>query len=132
MEAISITVATPITTPRMVRNERSLLVRRFSSATDMPRAGSRRASPTSPQRGDRIEPRGTAGRVHPEDDAGARPEQERHPHRPGRDPGGEGAHGSNQQGEDPSAQNAHDSAETGEQDGLDEKLAADVPLARAE
>src|ERR1041384_2014835 len=73
MDAISITVATPITTPRMVRKERSLLVRSASRATATPSSRLRRitAALLLPERGDGIEPGGAGGGVDAEEDTAA-------------------------------------------------------------
>jgi hypothetical protein len=62
MDAIVITVATPITTPRMVSPERSLFVRSWSRAMSQPSVtewsltGGRRPASFGPQRRDRIQP----------------------------------------------------------------------------
>ena len=75
IEAIAITVVTPMTTPRMVRPERSLLARRESKAIADPFAhvadaeAGRHARLFGAERGDRVEPRGPGGREHAEDDA---------------------------------------------------------------
>src|SRR5690606_23590299 len=99
IEAIAITVATPITTPRMVSPARSLLARSESSAIRMPSSALRISIPPPrgpvaasflAQRGDGVEPGGAARGVDAEEHAGAGAEEQGHGHRPGGDPGGEG------------------------------------------
>src|SRR5690348_366644 len=95
IEAMAMTVVTPITTPRIVSAERSLLVRSESKATAtpsprfrMPGRGSRTGL-FGAQGGDGVEPRGTRGGEHPEDDARPATQRQGHPHRPQGDPGGQ-------------------------------------------
>src|SRR5918912_1369830 len=79
MAAIAMTVATPMTTPRIVSDERSLLARSVASAmpTFSPSCSSRRAGDIAslrPHRGNRIEPRGAGGGVDAEEHPDAGPE----------------------------------------------------------
>ena len=76
IEAMAITVVTPITTPRMVSAERSLLARSESKAiadalAHVPDAERGITRLFGAEGGDRIEPRGPGGREDAEDDAGA-------------------------------------------------------------
>src|SRR5512134_1010319 len=98
IEAIAITVATPITTPRMVSPARSLLARRESRAIRTPSSALRISKPPPrgepgasflAEGGDGVEPRGAAGGVDAEQHAGAGAEQQGDRHRPGGDPGGQ-------------------------------------------
>src|SRR5215207_8963794 len=87
--AIAITVATPITTPRMVSAERSLLARSVSRASvTFWRSRSPRITGSRSFRahgGHRVQPRGACGRVDAEEDADADPEGHGERHRPRRD-----------------------------------------------
>ena len=79
-------MATPITTPRIVSAERSLLVRIVSSAMTTPSAmfGTVTIGYSARSAVIGIEPRGAGRGVHAEDDAGAGAEGERHADRPER------------------------------------------------
>src|SRR5687768_4476491 len=85
--AIAITVATPMTTPRIVSAERSLLERSVSIATAMfCRTWSTKIMALlGPQRRDRVEARRARGGVDTEQHADARAQRERENDRPGRD-----------------------------------------------
>src|SRR5437762_14343662 len=87
IDAIAMTVAIPITTPRMVSPERSLLTRSWSTAISQPSRNEWNAMLLGAQRFDRVEARSPVGRVDPEHDPHADTEAERHRHRPGRHAG---------------------------------------------
>src|SRR3954470_1184503 len=132
MEAIAITVVTPMTTPRIVSAERSLLARRESKAIATP-------SPTLRMPGrestrsligaegrDRIEPGGSRGGEDAEDHAGAAAQSQRHGHRPERDAGRQRREGGHRRRQPPAGQYALQPAQGGEHDRLDEELSPDV------
>src|SRR5512133_2289828 len=92
MLAIVITVATPMTTPSIVSPERSLFARRLSNAMMTFSSNvvyrSRRVRNMAllfPHGVDGIEHRRTPRRIHAEDHADPRPQQQRHRHRPAGD-----------------------------------------------
>src|ERR1700686_3908024 len=78
MDAIAITVATPITTPRIVRPDRSLLARSWSTAMSQASVTKssfiRRTESFVPHRLPRIEPGGPGGWVDPENHPDTRAE----------------------------------------------------------
>src|SRR5580765_7619181 len=80
MDAIAITVATPMTTPRMVRPDRSLLARSWSRAMNhasvMEWTFMRPVPSFVPHRIHRVEPGGPCRGVDPEHDPDARTEAE--------------------------------------------------------
>src|SRR5205807_9397368 len=84
IDAIAITVAIPITTPRMVSPERSLLMRSWSTAISQPSRIEWNAMLLGAQRFDRVEPRGAVGRVDPEHDPHADADAPPQRHRPAR------------------------------------------------
>src|SRR4029079_1255741 len=101
IEAMVITVATPITTPRMVSALRSLLVRSESRAIVTPSWRWRSTGLFLTKRGNRVEPRGAGRGIDPEHDAGSRAERERHSDRPHRHPSGQGCCDRDQRREPP-------------------------------
>src|SRR5262245_65697833 len=84
------TVVTPMTTPKMVRLDRSLLARIASRAMAMPSPRLWAITRSlDPERGDGVEPGGSGRGVDTEHDAGAGAERESDGHRPERDSGRE-------------------------------------------
>src|SRR5437763_5658629 len=90
IDAIAMTVAIPITTPRMVSPERSLLTRSWSTAISQPSRNEWNAMLLGAQRFDRVEARGPVGGVDPDIDALADHEAERYRYRSGLDMGTQG------------------------------------------
>src|SRR4051812_39605231 len=116
IDAIAMTVVTPITTPRIVSPLRSLLARRESKAIPTPSPTFRIPSVGSTrlfgaQGGDGIEPSGAGGREHAEDHAGARTQRQRHPDRPERDSRRQGCEGGHCRREGPPGQDTLEPAE---------------------
>src|SRR5688500_11942714 len=134
IDAIAITVATPMTTPRIVSAERSLLTRSASSATatfcwtlSVSRTDSLR-----PRRGDRVEARRARGRIDAEEDADAGPERDGDGDGPERDARGEWRDGGDEEREGRARRDAEQAPERGEHHGFGEKLSADVTRRRAD
>src|SRR2546428_493107 len=90
IDAMAITVAIPMTTPRMVSPERSLLTLSWSTAISQPSRMEWKAMLLGAQRLDRVEARRPVRGVDAEHDAYADAEAERHGHRPGGHAGGKG------------------------------------------
>src|SRR2546428_8517050 len=135
MEAIAITVATPITTPRIVSAERSLLARSCSTAMSQP--SDTEWSFTGPvsfvsQRHYRIEPRRPHGGIHAEDHTHTGAEAERHHHGPEGDPRREGRDQAHDPRERHTARKPQHPAQRRERHRLGEELVADVPRPGAE
>src|SRR6185312_12327755 len=133
MEAMAMTVETPITTPRMVSAERSLLARMEARAIATPSPKLRK--PTigrmgvrlfGPKRRDGIEPRGASGRINTKEDAGTGAKGERGPDGPERDPGGERTQAGNRARHSPSRNHAHRAAGNGERQCFHQELPPDV------
>src|SRR2546426_8574597 len=90
IDAMAMTVAIPMTTPRMVSPERSLLTRSWSTAISQPSRMEWSAMLLGAQRFDRVEARRAVRGVDAEHDTHADTEAERHGHRPPRHAGGQG------------------------------------------
>src|SRR5688572_28168983 len=118
----------PITTPRMVNADRSLLVRRVSSAilTTSPASDLFTA-----QRLDGIKARGTRCRVEAEEESHAGRDAQAQDHGPRLEARRERRHRRNRQGGDRSQGQADYAAEQRQRDRLGEHLRHDVGLARA-
>src|SRR5207244_11234354 len=86
---MAMTVAIPMTTPRIVRPERSLFARSWSTAINHPSRIECRAMLLRAQGFDRVEARGPMRGVDAEHDADAHAQAQRHRDRPGGDAGGE-------------------------------------------
>src|SRR5437879_5051902 len=114
IDAMAITVAIPITTPRMVSPERSLLTRSWSTAISQPSRIEWNAILLGAQRFDRVEARGPMGRVDAEHDPHADAEAECHRYRPGRHAGGQGGRDLDQGGERAHGEQYRDAAEKGQ------------------
>ena len=89
IDAMAMTVAIPMTTPRIVRPERSLFARSWSTAINHPSRIECRAMLLRAQGFDRVEARGPMRGVDAEHDADAHAQAQRHRDRPGGDAGGE-------------------------------------------
>src|SRR5881275_680980 len=126
IDAMAMTVAIPMTTPRMVSPERSLLTRSWSTAISQPSRMEWKAMLLRAQRFDRVEARGPVRRIDAEHDAHADPEAERHRHRPGRHTGGQGGGDLDQGGERAPGEEPRDAAQQGQDGRLREELAPDV------
>src|SRR5881398_2901094 len=111
IDAIAITVAIPITTPRMVSPERSLLMRSWSTAISQPSRIEWNAMLFGAQRVDRVEARCPVGRVDAEHDPHADAEAEREGHRPRRHTGGQGGRDLDQRGQRAPGEQSRDAAE---------------------
>src|SRR5881396_1090893 len=132
IDAMAMTVAIPMTTPRMVSPERSLLTRSWSTAISQPSRMEWRAMLLGAQRVDRVEARGPVRRVDAEHDPHTDAEAQRHGHRPGRHAGGQGRRELDQRGERAAGEEARNAAEEREDGRLREKLAPDVAPGGAE
>src|SRR5438034_5754129 len=82
IDAMAMTVAIPMTTPRMVSPERSLLTRSWSTAISQPSRMEWRAMLFGAQRLDRVETRRAVRGIDAEHDAHAEAEAECQGHRP--------------------------------------------------
>src|SRR6476661_2138829 len=138
IEAMAMTVVTPMTTPRMVSADRGLLARSASKAMPtpsptfrMPRRGST-VRLFGAEGGDGVEARRARGREYAEDDAGAAAQRERHRHRPERDPRRKRREARDGKGQSPARQHALQPTQSRQDDRLDEELAADVGAAGPE
>src|SRR3989454_12557307 len=99
IDAMAMTVAIPMTTPRMVSPERSLLTRSWSPAISQPSRREWRAMLLGAQRFDRVEARRAVRGVDAEHDAHADAEAQRHGYRPRRHASGQGGRELDQRGE---------------------------------
>src|SRR5262245_57933433 len=132
-EATAITVVTPMTTPRIVRVERSLLALIASSAMAIPSPRFWAITRSlHPERGDGIEPGGPGRGIDPEDEAGAGAQRERDTHRPRRDPGRERGEARHPPRESPPAHDPQEPAQGGEDQRFHQELPADVAPGRAQ
>src|SRR6266581_5578953 len=132
IDAMAMTVAIPMTTPRMVSPERSLLTRSWSTAIRHPSRMEWRAMLLGAQRFDRVEARRAVRGVDAEHDAHTDAEAERHGHRPPRHAGGQGGSELDERSE-PAAGNEPGNAAEQRQDGrLREELASNVAPGGAE
>src|ERR1043166_6210174 len=132
IEAIAITVAMPITTPRIVRPERSLLARSWSTAISQPSATEWSAMLLVTERFDRIEARRAQGGVHAEHDAHDQPESQRQGDRPERDARRQRRGGAEERGGRRAGDQAGAASQQREGDRLRQELTSDVPAGGAE
>src|SRR5205085_7224438 len=123
---MAMTVAIPMTTPRMVSPERSLLTRSWSTAISQPSRIEWKAMLFRAQCFDRVEARGAVRRIDAEHDAHADVEAERHRHRPGRHAGGQGGSDLGQGGGRAPGEEPRDGAQQGQDGRHGEELAPDV------
>src|SRR6266702_1282506 len=126
IDAMAMTVAIPMTTPRMVSPERSLLTRSWSTAISQPSRIEWNAMLLGAQRFDRVEARRAVRRVNAEYDPHADAESQRHRHRPGRHAGGQGGRHLDQGGERAPREQSGDAAQQGQDGRLGEELAPHV------
>src|SRR4026208_1732861 len=114
-DATAITVVTPMTTPRIVRVERSLFARIASSAMAIPSPKLWTITRSlDPERGDGIQPSGPGRGINPEDEARPRTQRERDGNRPHGDPGGKRGEARHAPREAPPAHDAQPPAQRGE------------------
>src|SRR6058998_3360322 len=132
IEAMAMTVAIPMTTPRMVSPERSLLARSWSTAISQPSRMEWRVMLFGAQRFDRIEACRPVRGVDAEHDAHADAEAERHGDRPPCHAGGQGGRDLDERGQGAAGEETRDAAEQREDGRLREELASDVAPRRAE
>src|SRR5213594_2137605 len=132
IDAMAMTVAIPMTTPRMVSPERSLLTRSWSTAIRHPSRMEWRAMLLGAQRFDRVEARRPVRGIDAEHDAHADAEAQRHGHRPRRHAGGQRGRELDQRGERAAGEESGDAAEEREYGRLREELAPDVAPRRTE
>src|SRR5207237_834594 len=128
IDAMAMTVAIPMTTPRMVSPERSLLARSWSTAISQPSRMEWRVMLFGAQRFDRIEACRPVRGVGAEHDAQA----ERHGDRPSCHAGGQGGCDLDERGQGAAGKETRDAAEQREDSRLREELASDVAPRRAE
>src|SRR2546428_10159256 len=129
---MAITVAIPMTAPRMVSPERSLVARSWSTAISQPSRMEWRVMLFGAQRVDRIEACRPVRGVDAEHDAHADAETERHGDRPSWHAGGQGGRDLDERGQGASGEETRDAAEQREHGRLREELASDVAPRRAE
>src|SRR5437899_6704034 len=132
IDAMAMTVAIPMTTPRMVSPERRLLARSWSTAISQPSRMAWRVMLFGAQRFDRIEGCRPVRGVDAEPDAHADAEAERHGDRPSCHAGGQGGRDLDERGQGASGEETRDAAEQREHGRLREELASDVAPRRAE
>src|SRR5690242_4882676 len=126
IDAIAMTVAMPMTTPRMVSPERSLLARSWSTAMSHPSRMEWRAMLFRAERLDRVETGGPVRRVDAEDDAHADAQAQRDRHRPGGDAGGKRRRELDERGQGTAGEHPRQAAEERQDDRLRQELAPDV------
>src|SRR6059036_2269565 len=126
IDAMAMTVAIPMTTPRMVSPERSLLTRSWSIAITQPSRMEWRAMLLGAQRFDRVEARRPMRGVDAEHDAHADSQAQGHGHRPRRHAGGQGGRDLDQRGERAAGEQPGDAAEQRKDGRLRQELAPDV------
>src|SRR6266480_4764893 len=127
IDAMAMTVAIPMTTPRMVSPERSWL-----AAISQPSRMEWRVMLFGAQRFDRIEACRPVRGVDAEHDAHADAEAERHGDRPSCHAGGQGGRDLDERGQGAAGEETRDAAEQREDGRLREELASDVAPRRAE
>src|SRR5437870_8024109 len=132
VQARAMTVAIPMTTPRMVSPERSLLARSWSTAIRQPSRMEWRAMLFGAQRFDRIEACRPVRGVDTEHDAHADAEAERYGDRPPCHAGGQGRRDLDEHGQRAAGEETSDAAQQREDGRLREELASDVAPRRAE
>src|SRR5712664_136452 len=132
IDAMAMTVAIPMTTPRMVSPERSLLTRSWSSAINQPSRIEWRAMLLGAQRFDWVESRRPVRGVDTEYDADREPEPQGKGDGPEGHARGEGRRGRNENRERAAGQQACDAAEERKDDRLGEELAPNVAPRGAE
>src|SRR2546426_9660074 len=125
-EVIPTTAMIPMTTPRMVRDERSLFAFRVARAIRKFSTRARRADLLIAQRLDGIQPRRAVGRVDSEDQPHHEDHHQRQDDRPGIHGGGKRGGHSHHLGEGPSQNNPHDPPKSRQGDRLDQELPEDV------
>src|SRR2546422_541514 len=108
IDAMAMTVAIPMTTPRMVSPERSLLARSWSTAISQPSRMEWRAMLFGTPQSDRIEACRPVRGVDAEHDAHADAEAERHGDRPPCHAGGQGRRDLDERGQDAAGQETRD------------------------
>src|SRR5713226_7771980 len=126
IDAMAMTVAIPMTTPRMVSPERSLFTRSWSSAINQPSRIEWRAMLLGAQRFDWVESRRPVRGVDTEYDADREPEPQGKGDGPEGHARGEGRRGRNENRERAAGQQACDSAEERKDHRLGEELAPNV------
>src|SRR5438093_7409524 len=128
---MTMTTVTPIATPRIVSAARILCAR--SDASAMPTPSNRAVIPLLlTQRGDRVEPRGPAGRIDAGDHAHARPHQDAQYDGRGRQLRRERADGVDEHRQPDAGQDAEPGADGRDGGGFRQELAQHVATARAE
>src|SRR5713101_7331872 len=126
IDAIAMTVAIPMTTPRMVSPERSLLIRSWSSAITQPSRMEWRAMLLGAQRFDRVEARRPQRGVDAEHDADDHAHAQRQDHGPQRHARRQRGGDLDQRGEGSSGEQTGAAAQHREHDRLGQELAPDV------
>src|SRR5712671_4279882 len=132
IDAIAMTVAIPMTTPRMVSPERSLLIRSWSSAITQPSRMEWRAMLLGAQRFDRVEARRPQRGVDAEHDADDHAHAQRQDHGPQRHARRQRGGDLDQRGEGSSGEQTGAAAQHREHDRLGQELAPDVASRGAE
>src|SRR5438445_13294432 len=132
IDAMAMTVAIPMTTPRMVSPERSLLAHSWSTAISQPSRMEWRVMLFGAQRFDRIEACRPVRGVDAEHDAHADAEAERDGDRPSCHAGGQGGRDLDERGQGAAGEETRDAAEQREDGRLREELASDGAPRRAE
>src|SRR4051794_31196417 len=130
MDATVITVATPITTPRIVSAERSLLALMAPSAIATPSITLGTCSRTGylfgPEGVDRVQSRRTGGGIHAEEHTGTGPQRQGGNNRPEGHPRRQRADACHQRRHAPPDSHSEHATDRGEHHGLDQELPPDI------